>query len=80
MMMVGKIYHSLIDFGMRLEWRHDAIANYLCADKKLRLRSENARREEESVSERRRETSMFECGVDLFAVVRLAGGCWDSCI
>ena len=63
------------------EWgrKYDAIAIYLCADKKLRLRSEigNAGKEAESVGERRRrETNMFERGVDFFAVRRLAGGCW----
>ena len=74
-LMVGKINN-----GMKMEvW---AITIYLCADKKLRLRSEigNARKEGESAGERRRETSMFERGVDLFAVGRLAGGCWHSCI
>ena len=37
-------------------------------------------KEEESRSERRRETSMFTCGEDSFTVDRLTDGCWHSCV
>ena len=40
----------------------------------------NAEKEGESAGERRRETSMFVCGVGLSVVDHLTDGCWHSCV